>query len=107
ETRSETEVVLSAIQALGKLAGTGNEPADRKARASLLRELDAPEPQARGFAAIALAEVAGRAPDEDAVGAMECRSALTSEALRGKSSNRPWGVLALGLLEHRRADLGR
>lgn len=107
ETRSETEVVLSAIQALGKLAGTGNEPADRKARATVIRELDAPEPQVRGFASIALAEIAGRAADDDAAGAVECRGALANEALRGKSSSRPWAIVALGVLERRRADLGR
>ena len=76
--------MLSAIQSLGRLAGPGNAAEDRKARSALYRALDAPDPQARAFALIALAEIGGRADDDGG----ECRSALSNEVSHGRSSSR-------------------
>ncbi len=106
EARSETEVALSAVQALGKLGGTGNSAVERGGRAALLRALDAPDPQTRDFALIALAEIGGAAKDDDAPGLSECRGALENAVVRGRPALRPWAVVALGLLERMRGESG-
>jgi len=105
DSKAESEVVLSAVQGLGRLAGCGNDLVDRKARALLLRAIDAPDPQARGFALISLAEIGSRGGEEEP-GTAECRAAIANEATRGRSTSRPWATLALGLLERLRADRG-
>jgi HEAT repeat protein len=102
EPKAETELQESAVQGLGRLAGTGNGAADRKARAAILRAFDAADPQIRAFAMISAAELGGRCGD-DAPGT-ECRSALSSELARGRSSSRSWAALALGLFERIRLD---
>lgn len=120
-SKLENEVVNSCIQALGALADTSLSAPDRAARAALVRALDESDPQARAFAMIALAEVgARRSADHESAsegGAVvdhvagesaeiECRSALVNEILRGRSTSKPWAVIALGLHERRRADRG-
>jgi HEAT repeat protein len=117
-SRLENEVVNSCVQALGALADTSQSAADRTARAALVRSLDDPDPQARAFAMIALAEVGARPPiatggtapapsaTAGATAEMECRAALVNEILRGRSTSKPWAAIALGLHERRRADRG-
>lgn len=107
-SRLENEVVSSTIQALGLLADTSLSAPDRAARAALVRALDEGDPQARAFAMIALAEVGARTHGDGTGEAaeIECRSALVGEILRGKSTSKPWAVIALGLHERRRADRG-
>jgi len=107
-SRLENEVVNSCIQALGTLADTSPSAPDRAARAALVRSLQENDPQARAFAVIALAEVGARTPVNGAGEAaeIECRSAIVNEILRGKSTSKPWAVIALGLHERRRADRG-
>lgn len=107
EARSETEVALSAIQALGALADAGSDPADRAARSALMAELGASAFLARGFALVALSEIGGRATEDDLPGVFETRAALIHELLEGSSSIRSWAALALGVLERGRRDVGR
>lgn len=93
------EIVLGCVLALGQLADASATPLDRDVRAALVRQLDAPDAQARCFAQVALAEVAGRGtgPAVDDVRALLCRGATTRPA-----RERCWSVLALGVLEHAR-----
>jgi HEAT repeat protein len=101
--KAETEVALSALQALGALAGPGSAAEDRKARLALYRAVDAPDPQARAFSLISLAQIGGR--DDDDGG--ECRAALSNEVTHGRSTSRAWAAVALGLLERSRMDRGQ
>ncbi len=112
EAKLENEIVLSCIQALGRLADAGSGAIDRKVRAALVHTLDDSDPQARSFALIALAEIGARPGGGEEVGTgeppgeQECRAALLNEVLRGKSTSKPWAALALGILERRLMDRG-
>lgn len=102
--RSErNEVVLGSVLALGALADASTNPFDRDVRAALVRQIDAPDPQARCFAVIALGQIAGRGegPAVDEVRALLARN-LTTKSTR----ERCWSALALGVLEHARAKSG-
>jgi HEAT repeat protein len=61
--RLENEVVNACAQSLGLLADTSKTVHDRAARATLVRLFDDPDPQARAFAMIGLAEIGARAPE--------------------------------------------
>jgi hypothetical protein len=98
-----TEVVLGAVLALGALGDASQNALDRDVRAALVRQIDAPDPQARCFAVIALGQIAGRGegPSVDEVRALLARN-LTTKSTR----ERCWSALALGVLEHARAQSG-
>lgn len=99
----------SAALALGLVADSDGEQADKEARKALLDCLAKGQPQVRRYALIALARIGSRSgegpsPDE---GLKETRGALLSTLARGKSQLKPWAGLALGVMGWQLAAHGR
>lgn len=100
----KSEVVYGSIQALGRLADASDAPLDRQVRATLTRQAEQGDLQARCFARMALADTSSRGPDSVAVA--RTRELLVDGLARGSSRERPWNALALGVLEHARRGKG-
>ncbi len=108
DARGEMETARGAVQALGRLGDADDEAADVRVRAALQRALQSPDLQTRLYAMISAAQVAtrrGLAEDPAAV-EVEAQKALLERLTRGRSRERAWAALALGVLEHGRAARG-
>ncbi|MCY2961177.1 MAG: hypothetical protein NTY35_13535 [Planctomycetota bacterium] len=105
QSREDAGVVRGAVLALGRLADSDSDAADVRMRATLKRALDAGDAQARLFALVSLAQVAGRRGDAEDASAVqsEVQSLLLERLVRGKARERSWSALALGILERGRA----
>lgn len=104
------EVRASAVLALGRIGGSGSGALDRSVRASLVKAFtDAREPDVRNFALVALAHVAARpgpGGTDPLEGMKETQAFLLKELAKGSTTDRPWIVLALGVLDRGSIDLG-
>ena len=107
----ESAIQGSCILAIGQLADCDGDPHDVEARDTLMDLRSAvKDQQARRFAMIALAQVAGRpgtgagAPLEGLNGSRSARAHLLRRLAKGTSEVRPWAALALGVLEHSLAE---
>lgn len=98
------EVVQGCVLALGRIEGVDDEALDTRVRATLQRIALGGERQTRTFALIALSERGARARDERAVA--ETRAFLARRLAEGRSYERSWAALALGVLEHARRKAG-
>jgi HEAT repeat protein len=95
------------VQALGRLGDDDEDGHDVAIRARLLEIAKDGKRLERYLALIALAEVAGRPGAGDPGDAItSTRSFLVKRSLEGTSTERPWAVLATGLLERAREALG-
>ncbi|MCY3002902.1 MAG: hypothetical protein NTV21_13965, partial [Planctomycetota bacterium] len=112
-TRNENELKQSSILALGALGDCDDDELDREIRASLMavrKELS--DQTCRNFAAIALAQVAGRpGSGERPLAGLEgthdsenVRLYLLDGLERGKGVYRAWAGLSLGVLERALSD---
>lgn len=103
EDRSEpASVRTGALVALGELVRSGASPSDRLGRRAIENALAKGQPMERRFATIALAASSARpGADDDPLAAAETsRRALLQQLARGKSADRPWAALALGVQAH-------
>lgn len=104
--RADAEVVQSAALALGHVGDSDSDPLDQRIREGLAGATGLPDPQARSFALVALAEAGGRRGlGEDPDTGVRFASAHLQEALeRGRSGDESWAGLALGLLARRASE---
>lgn len=93
-------VVHGSVLALGAVAEVEDVALANRARVTLQRLALTGERQARAFATLALAQRAAR-PSEPA-SASETREFLLKRLSEGRSQERAWAGLALGILEHGR-----
>jgi len=109
QQREDDGVVRGAIIGLGRLADCDADAADVAMRATLKRALDARDAHARLFALVSLAQVAGRAGSSDDPSAVqsEVQTILMDRLVRGKSRERSWAAISLGILERGRASTGQ
>jgi len=109
QEREDDGVVRGAVIGLGRLADCDSDAADVAMRAMLKRALDARDSHARLFALVALGQVAGRPGSSDDPSAVqsEVQSILMDRLVRGKSRERSWAAISLGILEHGRAATGQ
>ncbi len=98
------EVMQGCVLALGRMDGVDVPEIELRVRSTLQRVADAGERQARSFALIALAQRAVRAGVE--ASAVDARVFLAKRLLEGRSNERAWAALALGILEHGRKTPG-
>jgi HEAT repeat protein len=97
----EREVVQSAALALGLLGDADDDPIDRRIRAVLAAvPKEVKDAQARSFSLIAMASIAGNGTidAESDAGIAEAHRYLVGQFVRGKSRQRPWAGLAIGVL---------
>jgi HEAT repeat protein len=99
-SRERDEVVQGCTLALGAVGGVDQRELDVKVRATLERIALGGERQSRSFALIALAQRAART--HSATVAAETRAFLAERLSDGKSHERAWAALALGVLERER-----
>ena len=108
--RVEPELARSAVLALGRLGDSDGDAEDVEIRAALMRAMQSRDHLVRCFAGMALAEAASRpgvgtgAPLE---GERDAARFLVHHLARGKSRQKPWAGLALGVLGHRLREEGR
>jgi HEAT repeat protein len=104
------EVRASAVLALGRIGGSGAGALDRSIRASLVKAFaEAREPDVKNFALVALAHIAARPGPGEAEpleGLKETQAFLLKELAKGSTTDRPWIVLALGVLDRGSIDIG-
>jgi HEAT repeat protein len=104
------EVRASSVLALGRIGESSASAFDRSIRAALMKAFnEAREPDVRNFALVALAHIAARpgsGPSEPLEGLREVQSLLMKELAKGATTDRPWIVLALGVLDRGSIDLG-
>jgi HEAT repeat protein len=106
--REPNGVLQASVVGLGLLIDNDDDPLDTEARRKLRHvDTDVRDRGARRFARIALARIAGRDGDGDPNGVEDVRRFLLSELARGRSDERAWAALALGVLERSRIDAGR
>ena len=99
----KAEIVQGCALALGTLSDAGADKLDVDVRGALTRLADEGDVQARCFALIALAQNAGRG---EGPGLEATRTRLTQGIEAGRSRERTWSALALGVLEHSRRGKG-
>lgn len=90
----------SSVIGLGLLADADNDPLDVRVREELFGLLSKGDLPSRSFAAISLAQIASRegtGENPNAAVATVSKS-LTRHLVRGKSFERPWAALALGVM---------
>jgi HEAT repeat protein len=93
----------SSLAALGLIGTAGPDGIDKKIRAGLTQALRGGQSLERNFAALALGQVGGRMGSDPAAsmdGASEVAKALSHMLVSGKSRQRPWIGLALGVQGH-------
>ncbi len=97
------EVVQGCVLALGGICDAGRDEIDVKVRNALKSAVANADLQSRRFALVALAQCAAR-PGRDGKdeGATDVRLFLASRLADGRSHERCWAALALGILEHER-----
>jgi HEAT repeat protein len=108
-SKESRQVQQSCVIALGQIGDADGDKLDRKIREALMRNCADGDQQARRFATIALAQVAGRPGDGEGhalEGTDEARRFLMRRLARSRGGMRPWTGLALGVLgrglgEHR------
>lgn len=111
-TKDPAEVRRAAVLALGEFGDGDKDPVDARVRATLARTLaEADEAPVREFAYLALALAASRpggpAEDPDRLcAAADVRRILLERAATVRAVERPYAVLALGLLERGLTDAG-
>jgi HEAT repeat protein len=103
-SQEPAEVLQGCTLALGKLGGVDDDEVNRAVRATLQRIVLGGERQARSFALIALAQRAARTQAADVVA--DTRAFLGQRLANAKAHERAWAALALGVLEHGRANTG-
>jgi hypothetical protein len=103
--RAEHEVVRGIALAIGHIADSGTADVDVAARKALAEATDLPDPIARGFALVALAEAAARkgTGQEPLAGLEPAEQVLLRELVRGRSGGQGWAALGLGLLARARS----
>ena len=102
------QVRQGCVIALGLIGDADADPCDARIREALLRISKGRDYHAGHLALIALAQIGGRrGTGTDAGGA---RAPITSHLLdtltRGRSADRPWAGLAIGVMEHALAAAG-
>ena len=104
EKKRERELVrLGAILALGRLADADEDPLDEKIRKRLASIASRGNRSEQSYAAIALARAGARLGDGEGApdaGTEEVGELLLDELARGRSHERAWSALALGVLGH-------
>ena len=110
-SKREEEIKQSCTLALGQVGDCDNGPkpedeVDKAIRKVLVAQIKDGEQQARRFALISLAQVAGRkGQGEDAQGGLnEVTSELLNQMSKGESNLRPWAGLALGVMGRALSD---
>lgn len=103
EDRRETprELHQSLALALGMIGDSDGDALDKRLRRDLEKAIASTDQPTRHFATLALAEAAARpglGKGEPLGAAAEVRRDMLSQLARGKSTQRPWAGLALGLL---------
>jgi HEAT repeat protein len=109
-SRDPNEVARGAALALGLLSAAGAADLDRDVRELLAHTADEhSDALTRRFAAVSLARAAGRrSPGPDGLeGAEQARASLRRLLQHGRKSDRPFVVLALGLLERELQGAGK
>lgn len=99
--READAVRASCVQALGQMVTAQQVPVDEVARQRLFDVARGGERLERGLALAALGRIGGRR-EEGLVGKVPAlvRDFLLERLEKGKSQERPWAALGLGLLEH-------
>ncbi|MCB9914053.1 MAG: HEAT repeat domain-containing protein [Planctomycetes bacterium] len=100
--RSERHVSFGLVEALGMLGDGDDDAIDRDVRAALQRSVDDGNNSQSGLSLVALALASSRRGQGEAplAGLPATRKYLLGKLARGKSRQRPWAALALGLQEY-------
>lgn len=101
DRREDVAVRRSAVLGLGALADADEDPHDVEARSRLTAMLEKGDLPSRSFAAISLAQIASRAgtgAGEPYAAVEPVARTLSRQLVRGKSFERPWAALALGVM---------
>lgn len=106
-SREVEEVVQGCVLALGRIADGDRDATDVKVRAVLQATASGGDALSRRFALVALAQSATRpGADGSHAAADDARAFLLSRLADGKSPERCWAALAIGLGEHARLARG-
>lgn len=107
--RAKNSVRQSCVLAIGQLGDADGDKIDRDIRVALERLVGDVNQETRNFALIALAQVGGRAgtgAGDSYQGTKDVRKELLNTLARGKSRQKPWAGLALGILGHSLNETG-
>jgi HEAT repeat protein len=105
--RDKDEVVQGCVLALGAIADSDREKLDVQVRTTLMRLVEGGDLQSRCFAIISLGLAGARAGGEgSAEGVADVRKFLVSRLTEGKSRERAWAAIGLGILERGAAARG-
>ncbi|MFN0008113.1 MAG: HEAT repeat domain-containing protein [Planctomycetota bacterium] len=107
-SKAEDQIQHGCVIALGMIGACDGDPGDVRIREALVRISRGRDYEAGHFALIALGQIAGRrgAGEEPAVGRPAITAHLLDTLTRGRSADRPWAGLAIGVLEHALAAAG-
>lgn len=107
-SKERDPVRRSAVLALGMLGDADGEELDREVRRVLDAAARNGDLTTRGFALVALGQVAGRPGSGPApfAASAEVEADLVARLVRGQGWSRPWAALGLGVLGHGRRQHG-
>jgi HEAT repeat protein len=107
-SKADDHVQQGCVIALGMIGDCDGDPDDARIREALLRISSGHDYQAAHLALISLAQIAGRrgTGEKPDLGRGPITDHLLATMTRGRSADRPWAGLALGVLEHALAQAG-
>jgi HEAT repeats len=107
-SKGERELRMSAMLAFGQLGDLDDQPEDQLIRRSLRESAKDADQQVKSFSMIALGQVGGRVGNGDGqpVAMAELRKYLMKQLANGKTQQRPWVGLAMGIMERGLSDSG-
>lgn len=107
-SKTQDQVQQGCVIALGMIGDSDADPGDVRIRERLLKITRGHDYQSSHLGLIALAQIAGRRGAGEKPG--QGRTAITEHLLdtmtRGRSADRPWAGLAIGVMEHALAASG-
>ncbi len=107
--KGERELRQSASLAFGQLGDLDGSDSDEKIREGLMDASNDTELQVKNFSVIALGQVGGHpgTGDEAMAGEKDVRDFLLKTLSRGKTQQKPWAGLAIGVMERGLLDANR
>jgi len=107
-SKAEDRIQHGCVIALGMIGDCDGDPGDVKIREALVKISRGRDYEAGHFALIALAQTAGRrgAGEKPGTGRPAITAHLLDTLTRGRSADKPWAGLAIGVMEHALAAAG-
>jgi HEAT repeat protein len=107
-SKAEDEVRRGAVIALGTIGDCDLDAGDVRIREALLKTSQGRDYQAGHWSLIALAQIAGRrgTGEQPGAGRRAIADRLLEALAHGRTADRPWAGLAIGVMEHARTAAG-